>query len=306
MKTYYRIIWVDDDMDTTAIDQEDVTEFLDDHGIRADITPVQAPSDGSVHEKLNDLLQDEELDLLLVDFNMDGLRGDELVNLIRNSDHVYLPVIFYSSSPVEELFDAVKSSQLDGVYIANRDQLIIKFKAVVESLLVKEHTIKRTRGLLMEGVSEIDARFGGIFAQALAQLEEKDKEALRKYLEKIAQERAQSAEKAMERFPADVAAFEEHMASNYMTKAYDTYTRWRIFSKALELLKHDEEVRNVLKEFADSKSDVPALNSLRNNYAHQTRAELDASHSDSQCIDIRRQLRRHQANIEKIDGQLPG
>lgn len=306
MKTYYRIIWIDDDMDTTATDREDVTEFLDDHGIRADINPVQAPPDGSIHEKLNDLLQDKELDLLLVDYNMGGLRGDELVNLIRNSDHIYLPVIFYSSSPVEELFDAVKSSQLDGVYIANRDQLMFKFKAVVESLLVKEHTIKRTRGLLMEGVSEIDARFGGIFAQALTQLDAKRKEALRKYLENIVQNRAKSTEKASKQYPADVAAFEEHMTSKYMTKAYDTYTRWRVFRKALELLEHDEEVCTILKEFADPKAEHPSLNSLRNNYAHQTRAELDEHHSDNQCIEIRRQLRRHQANVEKIDGQLPG
>jgi CheY-like chemotaxis protein len=306
MKTYYRIIWIDDDMDTTTIDRDDVVDYLEDRGIRADITPVQAPADGSVHEQLNHLIYDPDLDILMVDYNMDGLQGDKLVDLIRNSDHVYLPIIFYSSSPVDELFEAVKNSQLDGVYIANREQLLPKFKSVVESLLVKEHTIKRTRGLLMEGVSEIDARFKGILDQAWKHLNDDDKKKLKKHLGDIVAGRVKSAERVAKKFPRNLAEFEEHIAEKFMTKSYDTYTRWRFISKVLELLKHDEEVQKTLKEFGESNDESPPLNGLRNIYAHQTRAQLGETHSTENCIKVRKDLRRHQSNIDMIEGSIPG
>lgn len=306
MKTYYRIIWIDDDMETTTIDRDDVVDYLEEHGIRADIITVQAPADGSVHDQLNHLMHDPELDILMVDYNMDGLQGDKLVDLIRNSDHVYLPIIFYSSSPIDELFEAVKNSQLDGVYIANREQLLPKFKSVVESLLVKEHTIKRTRGLLMEGVSEIDARFKGILDQAWEHLSDGDKDKLQKYLGDIVTERAKSAEGRAKKFPKDLSDFEKHISDKFMTKSYDTYTRWRFISKVLELMNHDEEVQRTLKNFGTTTDTNPALNGLRNTYAHQTRAELDENHSPENCVKVRKDLRRHQSNIDMIEGGISG
>ena len=48
-------------------------------------------------QSIPDLVSNQELDILLVDYHMDGMNGDELVQEIRNREHVYLPVIFYSS-----------------------------------------------------------------------------------------------------------------------------------------------------------------------------------------------------------------
>ncbi|MCY4325971.1 MAG: response regulator, partial [Rhodobacteraceae bacterium] len=148
MKTSYNILWIDDEPNNTQPDQIDITEFLEEFGIYADIKLVEAPPDGSIHDRIKDNLSNPELDILIVDYHMNGLSGDELVHLIRNTDHVYLPVIFYSSSPEEEIFDAVCTKRLDGVYIANRRFLMDKFKDVVRSLLNKEQTTKQTRGLL--------------------------------------------------------------------------------------------------------------------------------------------------------------
>jgi CheY-like chemotaxis protein len=301
MKTSYNIIWVDDDPTSTETDQEDVSEFLEEYGIRADITIVEAPADGSIREKLEHHLLDPELDLLLVDYHMEGLNGDQLVKLIRQSNHVYLPVIFYSSSPVQELYDAVRDSALDGVYIANRDFFINKVRDVVQSLLVKEQTVKQVRGLLMEGVSEIDTRFQEIFFKVWEDCSAEKKTDIHKYLSDIVKDRAKSAAKKHEKFP-DHDALDEHLKESFLTAKYDTYTRWRLTRKLLELVEHTPDDIDLLKEFAEREEGQQSLNSLRNDYAHKSRQLLTENHTPERCIEIRRDLRAQFANIDSILG----
>ena len=142
MNTVYNILWVDDDLGSIDTDIEDVREFFEGVGIEANIQTVEAQQDGSVHDQISQKLANPELDLIMVDFKMPGMSGSELITIIRNTDHIYLPVIFYSSVSTEEIFRGVIEEELDGVYITSRDQLSVKFDDVVGSLLKKEQTIK--------------------------------------------------------------------------------------------------------------------------------------------------------------------
>lgn len=305
MKTSYEILLIDDDLESVDTDREDVSDFLETFGIKSNIVPVEAPADGSVRDLIVGLLANPELDLLMVDYHMDGLPGDELVKLIRNSDHIYLPVIFYSSSPVSDILDAVRASELDGVYVTNRKFLVEKFKEVVRSLLNKEHTTKRTRGLLMEGVSEIDATLNKLFQSAWTASGEEVKEKIMKYLLDIVKDRAKSTNRALASFPAEIGEFSEHVKESFFSTTYDTNTRWRVVQKILNLLEHDEKQVNTLKEFGQDSGGVPSLNKLRNIYAHSTREALQSDHSELKCISVRRTLRKQNENIESIISAYP-
>ena len=304
MKTSYNILWVDDEPNSVDTDIADVEEYLAEYGIDANIMFVGAPSDGSVKQQVDQYLDNPDLDILLVDYHMDGMNGDELVRMIRETDHVYLPVIFYSSSTVDELFSAVNQAQLDGVYIANRDRsgLINKVKAVVASLLKREQSVKQVRGLLMEGVSEIDAQFFEIFKKVWAKLDREQRESIATYLREIMDQRSASAKKTADEFPNNVEGFDTHILSKFLTKSYDTRTRWRLTSKVLELVGGSDAQRETLKEFDNVAPDSRSLNDLRNDYAHQTRKELDKDHSAERCVEIRKALRSQTANIEAILG----
>jgi len=302
MKTAYKILWVDDDPSSVDTDQEDVKDFLEEFGIRADIDFVEAPADGSIKTRLEHHLKDPELDLLMVDFNMDGLKGDQLVKLIRGTDHIYLPVIFYSSSSVDDLMDAVRLAEIDGVYIANRQFFINKVKDVVRSLLVKEQTVKQVRGLLMEGVSEIDTQFHEIFFKVWENLDADKLSQIEQYLRGILQKRVESSTAKAECLPTDTTQLGTHLKENFLTASYDTYTRWRLTMKALELIDHPEKDRQKLKEFANGADGQTSLNSLRNDYAHKSRKILSTEHSVERCIEIRKALRTHSANIDSILG----
>lgn len=302
MKTAYNILWIDDEPNSTDTDQADVRDFLEEFGIRADITFVEATEDGSIKERLEHHLKDPELDLLMVDYNMVGLQGDQLVRLIRETDHIYLPVIFYSSSSVSDLHEAVRDAQLDGVYIANRTALIQKVKSVVRSLLNREQTVKQVRGLLMEGVSEIDTQFYEIYLKVWPKLTTEQQVDVAKHLKSIIDERAKSAKKKAEAFPSDVEALGAHLTDSFLTAAYDTYTRWRLTRKILDISGHVEDYIAELKKFAEIEGDEVPLNKLRNDYAHKSRRILSESHSIDRCISIRKSLRTQAANIDAILG----
>jgi CheY-like chemotaxis protein len=302
MKTAYNILWIDDEPTSIDTDQEDVKDYLEEFGIRADISFVEAPADGSIKERLEHHLKDPELDLLLVDYHMEGLSGDQLIKLIRETDHIYLPVIFYSSSAVNDLLDAVRTAEIDGVYIANRDLLINKVKEVVGSLLVKEQTVKQVRGLLMEGVSEIDAQFNEIFQRRWMKLDVNQKQAILDYLKGILADRAKSTAKMVEAFPTDVEAFSQHIEEKFLTAFYDTKTRWRLTRKILELLELPEKDMAELKKFASNPNGVKPLNDVRNDYAHKTRKLLEPEHTPAKCVEIRRAIRAQSANIDVILG----
>jgi CheY-like chemotaxis protein len=304
MKTAYNILWIDDEPTSVDTDREDVKEYLEEFGIRADINFVEAPADGSIKERLEHHLKDPELDLLMVDYHMDGLSGDQLVRLIRETDHIYLPVIFYSSSTVSDLLDAVRAAELDGVYIANRDLLINKVKEVVGSLLVKEQTVKQVRGLLMEGVSEIDAQFNEIFQRRWSMLQAEHKQTVLDYLKTILAGRVKSAAKKVENFPSDAEGFNQHITKEFLTSSYDTYTRWRLTGKILELTNQPVEDLDELKNFAEMPDGKKSLNGLRNDYAHISRKLLEAEHDTEKCIKIRQALRTQNANIDAILGTV--
>ena len=242
----------------------------------------------------------EIMEQLLLFGNEGGMDGNQLIQQIRDSDHVYLPVIFYSSGGIEPLMAAVQEQRLDGVYLTGRDQLFEKAKTVITSLLRKEQTIKQTRGLLMEGVSEIDAKFGTLFALIWTKLKEDQKTVVMNYFHEKIKKQKVEVDKKVNSFPLDVAAFWKEMSENFVSPAYLTSTRWKVLKKALDSLKVDDELRRIFSEFHSRQDGETPIVTLRNLYGHKTRQQLTDNHTAAQCIAIRRELRRQQGNLDAI------
>ncbi|MBR0689424.1 response regulator [Bradyrhizobium manausense] len=294
MKTEYDIIWVDDDLETVADDINDTKEFFEKVGIEARIQTFEGGR-SDLHDLVKAGLANPELDLIVVDFMMDGMNGRQLIDAIRTSDHIFLPVVFYSSAGSERLHQEAAAAALDGVYISSRDRVRRKIEEVVTSLLRKEQTTKRTRGLLMEGVSEIDANFGQLFHGLWSKLPDGEKDNVVAYFNEKLGERVASAAKAQKDLPAEREAFMKSMENSFVSAAYDTSMRWKILKKMLTLAKrHDEDSSKVFFRLFD---DPKAIVQMRNNYGHRTRVELEKDHTEEKCIAIRRELRAQTANL---------
>lgn len=300
MKTEYRIIWVDDEIDAVSTDISDTKDFLERHGIAAQIITFEATEDTDIHSQIAPALSNPDLDLIVVDYKMDGMNGRDLIDAIRDTDHVFLPVIFYSTVGADELHKQAAEAKLDGVYIAHRDRVRTKIEEVVASLLVKEQTSKRTRGLLMEGVSELDANFGKLFLNMWDQQNDDTKSELISYLKEKLEERATNTQNLVGSLPGQHDDFRTYMEKSFVSGSYDTITRWKILKKQFSLLNlQGNEIDTFLRLF-DKKTEADPLIKMRNDYGHKTRAELEGRHNGQVCVGIRRELRTQLKNVNKL------
>lgn len=301
MKISYDILWIDDRPDVIRDAMDSAVDFLNEYGITVNMTLKIAREDENIRESIRHDLSNPDLDLIVVDYVMPNIKGDELIRLIRTSDHVFLPVIFYSSQDIADVYKSVYEKQLDGVYITQRVLFEDKFKEVVRSLLYKEQTIKQTRGLLMEEVSEFDSLLKTVFERGVQKLTGEQKLQLQSYVRNLAKERKKRAKRLGRDIPDEVTEFEVFMAEKLSTMIFDTMMRWKIVRRVLGYNKIDKNFRDVFDKFAGSfKQHHTPLNSIRNQYAHRTRAELGEDHTEEKCIDIRKEIRVQHKNLEKI------
>ena len=224
-----------------------------------------------------------------------------MIRVLRRTDHIYLPVIFYSAASVENLFLAVKEEQLDGVYVANRQFFTHKVKDVIDSLIKKEQTPKRIRGLLMEAVSEIDVRLCKLIQKLWQDIDWESKEVIKNYLYKdIARKNAGKAKKLYRQFPSDLNEFEKNFNSKMLEYTRDIHTRCRLTLKLLDQHSRFEVEREVLHKFIDSTNSQVSLNNLRNQYAHQSREELNEQINNVVCKRIREDIREQLENLDTL------
>jgi CheY-like chemotaxis protein len=300
MKTEYNILWIDDDLSTIETDVSNVSDFLESFGIKPNIQSIQSSEGENIHSQIDSQVKDPNLDLIVVDYLMPGMDGRDLIATIRKSDHVFLPVIFYSSVGSEKLHEESAKAGLDGVYITNRDRLENKFKDVATSLLRKEQTSKRTRGLPMEGVSEVDANLLEVFNCHWDALTPDNHQVLINYFQDQMSQRDTNAEKAVSDLRTAPADFRRQMNVELVSPKFDTSFRWRIIKKAMKLNGRNDRPTKIFAQIFDPNgTDVP-IGRLRNNYAHQTRTELEESHSQELCISIRTRLREQIDNLPQL------
>ena len=91
------------------------------------------------------------------------------------------------------------------------------------------------------------------------------------------------------------------MVNDLRTAKFDTMTRWKIAKKILEYVDFDKEEQELFHGLAGRmRNGSQPLNSIRNKYGHQTRAELESEPTLEKCIDIRNKIRRQQENLDSI------
>ena len=304
MKTHYKILWVDHEFESIETDIENIEEFFEDYGIEAIITKLSGGTDtDDTHEDIKKELDDPDIDLIVVDFLMDKMNGAQLIEIIRETNHIFLPVVFYSKN-FEDLREKAAESLLDGVYLSPRDAVSDKIQEVAKSLLRKEQTSKRTRGLLMEGVSELDASFGSIFLSLWDKLGEKQKRKIIKCFKEKLDNKYKSTKELMKSLPDDPLVFRADMKSNFVSFKYNMVTRWRILKEMFELLgMKGNEVDTFCRLY--SGKDRKPLIEMRNEYAHKTRSELEEEHNEGVCKSIRLEIRSQMKNtLEDIPKRL--
>jgi|GEM_PF-514157 len=152
MKLEYKILWFEDVESSFNTMKGYVEEFLEENGFITIINRYE--DDGS---DLDSILSREDYDLILMDYNLNGIQGDEIIENIR-SQELYTEIIFYSSSGAQQLRNAIGSKGIDGVFCTSRQisEFEDKVKNVIKNTIKKVQDVNNMRGLVIAEAIDLE------------------------------------------------------------------------------------------------------------------------------------------------------
>ena len=320
MKTEYKVLWIDDDHDRVRGDRRSIKTFLDEYGIELIVNEIEVTDDNCPTQEVSfsDAISDLDLDMVFIDFNMPE-QGDKIISHIRKELHHYhLPILFYTGDDEpEKILPKIFTESLvadpsflnisDGIYFCVRDHIFDKAKLILTSLLTKEKTPQRVRGLLMDRVSEIDAKIMQAFTPLWGKVPDEHKEKIRgKIIEKLTS-RQRNSKIALDGATTKSYDDLEPFMSDKSNRSIDTHFRAEILREILRHIEDSKALGDTLSSFYNrplaGSGQTDCLVNLRNDYAHKTAAEILDNHDDERCKFIRTETRSQLKNCKAILGE---
>lgn len=156
MRLDFNVLWVDDQPDQLQSQATAIAKGMQDYGFNLNRTMCRTM------DEIRDLvagdgLFTDEVDLILVDWDLGAeQRGQDVIATVREKV-LYKDVIFYSSrTEVTHLRRFALEAGVEGVFCATKRDLVEEVMGVFESLVKKVLDLDHTRGIVMGATSDID------------------------------------------------------------------------------------------------------------------------------------------------------
>lgn len=230
MRLDFNVLWVDDQPDLVAPQITAIAAGMHEEGF--EFRPIQCQSLDETKEFLSGDVFTDEIDLVLVDWNLgDGVEGQQAIAAIRE-DIQYKDVVFYSgNNDTDELHRLAFDAGLEGVYYATRPVLVEEVLGVFDSLVKKVLDLDHTRGIVMGATSDIDQMVIEAVDAVHGKLDATEQATMVKEALDIIEKRTKEHTDALTKLKG-----EANMAA--LVKAHMLFTandRLRVLSRALEL-----------------------------------------------------------------------
>jgi hypothetical protein len=229
MRLDFNVLWVDDQPARVQAQIDAIVRQMQTEGFQFNATLCNSIDD--VRTRIADNVFKDEVDLILVDWDLGGgMTGQDAIAATRESIS-YKDVVFYSAmKPAEELRQLAFEARLEGIYCANREDLVEEVMGVFESLVKKVLDLDHTRGIVMGATSDIDDMVNQCLITIHQQYNEAGRAAMLaeavSYVDRRIDELTKSAVK-LKKTTSMAVVFEAHM----ILTAYD---RIRILAGALK------------------------------------------------------------------------
>jgi hypothetical protein len=151
----FNVLWVDDQPERVDSQIKGIARRMEVEGFRFNPTPCKSMDE--VADLIKDNVFNDEVDLILVDWDLGGgVHGEDAIAIIRGAVP-YKDVVFYSAhNPAEELKKVISQKGIEGVFCASREELVQEVIGVFDSLVKKVLDLDHTRGIVMGATSDID------------------------------------------------------------------------------------------------------------------------------------------------------
>lgn len=300
MKLEYKILWLDDYIkdfiDLEAI--EEIEKHLTANGFIPNVKTVKKSSDFFA-------VLDDSYDLILTDFHMNDMNGDEVVEQIRSSKYsVMTEILFYTAKA--DLKDTQKISRVSFLETnASTDEHIEKVISrtieLIDLTIKKFQNIVTMRGMIMHETSTLDVEMLEIIKKALINENLNFEELSITIYDQLIDLFTQKTEFVQE--------CKRKMNFNQLTKDNFVYSaKYKILtlSKILEDLKiadfsaeYDDEINSIRNKFAHAVLEKD--NDGREFFKHK---EDGIDFNENLCKVIRENIIKHKHNLDKIKEEL--
>jgi CheY-like chemotaxis protein len=214
----FNVLWVDDQPERIASLIRAITTKMEQQGF--EFNPTQCKSTAEVKKKLGADVFTDQIDLILVDWDLGGnIQGQDAIATIREAIP-YKDVVFYSArNPAEALRKLAFEKGAEGIYCASREELVDEVIGVFESLVKKVLDLDHTRGIVMGATSDIDSMVNECLTAIHVQCDETAKQGLFKEALEFVEKKIKASTMA--------ELFKEHLV-------FTANDRLRMLARALE------------------------------------------------------------------------
>jgi len=326
MKLQYRILWFEDNDSWYATLLAYIRDYLKDYGFELYVNRYS-----SNIESLKSTIQNKDYDLILMDYNLDGTNGDQIIEEIRND--FYTDIVFYSQNGAQSIRSIISKKGIDGVFCTNRElsDFEPQVQGVIRNTIKKIEDVNNMRGLVIAETIDLELKLEEIIKEYFyikdgEDLDEKRKE----YFEKI-------CDKKTEQFKSKYAKIEEIRGKSIATLIEeDILTAYNLYGGLQSLLKENiseiniklskeknpkqkDEFESKLEKLKELKKELNKFDDeiikVRNTLAHvqeKSNAEgipyLESLNingtkmifDNKKYIEIRKNLRKHFKNLAEI------
>lgn len=287
MRLDFNVLWVDDQPDRVKAQIRRIARQMELEGF--EFKPTLCSSIDEVRQRISDHLFNDEIDLILVDWDLGGgVKGQDAIAEIRQQIQ-YKDVVFYSANTVPgDLLRFAQEAGLEGIYCADRDSLPDEVIGVFESLVKKVLDIDHTRGIVMGATSDIDQMVHECVIVIHDGLEGGEKTAL-------IVEALDIVEKRLADLSAQLGALKANPTMDALLKAHGIFTandRLRMLSRTLkkEAFKKHDGVRGSVTTYMQNV--VPVRNTLGHKVLYPTLGVARMDGGAPISLDEMRELRR--------------
>lgn len=296
MKLEYKILWLDDQIQDFIDDEmiQEVEEYLVEQGFQPKIITVSKSED--FFKTL-----DDSFDLLLTDYHLNDINGDEVIKKIRSQEYSVLSeVLFYTAKA--DLKDTDKISRVSfletNTLLGDHRELVLKATINLIGLTLKKfQNIIAMRGMIMHETSSLDVEMIEIIKKALKNDSLNFEEVSVSIYDQLIKLFTQKTEFVQE--------CKRKMNFNQLTKDNFVYSaKYKILtlSKILEDLKmtdfsteYDSEINSIRNKFAHSVLEKDENG--REFFKHQ---EDGIDFNEELCKVIRENIVKHKSNLDEL------
>lgn len=202
MRLDFNVLWVDDQAEELDGTREALIRKFIPKGFQ--LNPTFCATVSEVESKLADDVFSDEIDLVLVDWELGGGdKGQYAIETIRETIP-YKDIIFYSAKTnTEELRKLAYDLKLDGVYFTNRNDLVHEVDGVFESLVKKTLDLDHIRGIVMGATSDIEHMVRETLQMAHSKCSPAEQTAILEEMIELLDKKLPSLQKSIEKLKAN-------------------------------------------------------------------------------------------------------